>query len=132
MVAGLRQAAVLVQLPGANFAAAAAVQDDADAGCALGHLQRAFTHGWAGGGGGGGEDLRGQRYNLLTRGIGDRRVYCPPKIRPLRPAFQTTAAGRDKFTSPSGCFFFEERQRNTHHVEASEEEEGNSNHQHLG
>ena len=62
MVTGLRQAAVLVQLPGANFAAAAAVQDDAHAGCAMGHLQRAFTHGWAGG-----EDLYGQQQTLLTR-----------------------------------------------------------------
>lgn len=55
VVAGLPEAAVLVQLPGAHFAAAAAVQDDADAGRALGHLQRTVTRG--GTGGGGGEDL---------------------------------------------------------------------------
>lgn len=63
VVTRLCQAAVLIQLPGANFAAAAAVQDDADAGRALGHLQRAFTHGWAGGG----EDLHGQQYRVLTQ-----------------------------------------------------------------
>lgn len=62
VVTRLCQAAVLVQLPGANFAAAAAVQHDAHAGCAMGHLQRAFTHGWAGGGGG--QDLHGQQHNL--------------------------------------------------------------------
>lgn len=45
VVAGLGQAAVLVQLPGADFAAAAAVQDDAHAGCALGHLRLTLTHG---------------------------------------------------------------------------------------
>lgn len=55
MVTRLGQATVLVQLPGANFATAAAVQDDAHAGRALGHLQRTVTHG--GTGGGGGEDL---------------------------------------------------------------------------
>lgn len=48
VVAGLGQAAVLVQLPGADFAAAAAVQHDADARCALGHLQWTLTHGGAG------------------------------------------------------------------------------------
>ncbi len=62
VVTRLGQAAVLVQLPGANFAAAAAVQDDAHSGCALGHLQRTLTHGGAGGGGGG-EDLYSQQIN---------------------------------------------------------------------
>lgn len=57
VVTRLGEAAVLVQLPGANFAAAAAVQDDTHAGCALNHLQRTFTRGWARGG----EDLRGQQ-----------------------------------------------------------------------
>lgn len=47
VVAGLGQAAVLVQLPGANFAAAAAVQHHAHAGGALGHLQRTLAHGGA-------------------------------------------------------------------------------------
>lgn len=28
--------------------------------------------------------------------------------------------------------FYGERERETHHVETSEEEDGNSNHQHLG
>lgn len=52
VVAGLRQAAVFVQLPGAHFAAAAAVQDHAHAGCALGHLHCAQrAHGGARGGG---------------------------------------------------------------------------------
>lgn len=64
VVTRLGQAAVLVQLPGANFAAAAAVQDDAHAGCALGHLQRTLTHGGAGGGG---EDLYSQQQNLLLK-----------------------------------------------------------------
>lgn len=50
VVARLGQAAVLVQLPGANFAAAAAVQHHAHAGGALGHLQRTLAHGGAGGG----------------------------------------------------------------------------------
>lgn len=50
VVAGLGQAAVLVQLPGAHFAAAAAVQHHAHAGGALGHLQRTLAHGGAGGG----------------------------------------------------------------------------------
>lgn len=66
MVTRLGQATVLVQLPGANFAAAAAVQDDAHSGCALGHLQRTLTHGGAGGGGGG-EDLYGQQQNRLLK-----------------------------------------------------------------
>lgn len=57
VVARLGQAAVLVQLPGANSAAVTAVQDDAHAGCALGHLQLTLTHGGAGGWGGG-EDLQ--------------------------------------------------------------------------
>ena len=61
MVTRLGQAAVLVQLPGAHFAAAAAVQDDADAGCAFGHLQRTLTHEGAGGGG---EDLYSQQSTL--------------------------------------------------------------------
>lgn len=62
VVTGLGQTTVLVQLPGANFAAAAAIQDDTHAGCALGHLPRAITHGGAGGGGiGGGEDLYNQK-----------------------------------------------------------------------
>lgn len=69
VVTRLGQAAVLVQLPGAHFAAAAAVQDDAHAGGALGHLQRTVTHGGAGGGGGGGvgggEDLYSQQQNPL-------------------------------------------------------------------
>lgn len=47
VVTRLGQAAVLVQLPGADFAAAAAVQDHANTGCALGHLQRTLTHGGA-------------------------------------------------------------------------------------
>lgn len=58
VVARLREAAVLVQLPGAHFAAAAAVQDDAHAGCALGHLQRTVAHGGARRGG---EDLCAQQ-----------------------------------------------------------------------
>lgn len=65
VVTRLGQAAVLVQLPGANFAAAAAVQDDAHAGCALGHLHRTLTHG--GTGGGGREDLYSQQPNLLLK-----------------------------------------------------------------
>lgn len=74
VVTRLCQAAVLIQLPGANFAAAAAVQDDADAGCALGHLQWAFTHGWAGGG----EDLRGQQYKILTTELTECQVETKP------------------------------------------------------
>lgn len=50
MVARFGHAAVLVQLSGANFAAAAAVQDHAHARCALGHLRRTFTQGGARGG----------------------------------------------------------------------------------
>ena len=75
VVTRLGQAAVLVQLPGANFAAAAAVQDDADAGCALGHLPRALTHGGArrrgggGGGGGGREDLHSQRQKETKKNL---------------------------------------------------------------
>lgn len=61
VVTGLGQTTVLVQLPGANFAAAAAIQDDTHAGCALGHLPRAITHRGAGGGGIGGEDLYNQK-----------------------------------------------------------------------
>lgn len=74
MVAGLGQAAVLVQLPGANFAAAAAVQHHAHAGGALGHLQRTLAHGGAGGGGGGvggdggGEDLYSQTTESIIEG----------------------------------------------------------------
>ena len=64
VVTRLGQAAVLVQLPGANFAMAAAVQDDAHAGCALGHLRRTLTHRGAGGGG---ADLYSQRQNLLLK-----------------------------------------------------------------
>lgn len=59
VVTRLSQAAVLVELPGADFAAAAAVQDDAHTGCALGHLQRTLTHGGARGGGR--EDLNSQQ-----------------------------------------------------------------------
>lgn len=73
VVTRLCQAAVLIQLPGANFAAAAAVQDDADAGCALGHLQRAFTHGWAGGG----EDLHGQQHKILTSELTECHIDFP-------------------------------------------------------
>lgn len=61
VVTRLGQATVLVQLPGANFAAAAAVQDDAHSRRALWHLQRTLTHGGAGGGG---EDLYSQQQNL--------------------------------------------------------------------
>lgn len=63
MVARLGEAAVLVQLPGANFAVAAAVQDHAHTGGTLGHLQRTLTH--RGAGGGGGEDLYSQQQSLL-------------------------------------------------------------------
>lgn len=73
VVTRLCQAAVLIQLPGANFAAAAAVQDDADAGCALGHLQRAFTHGWAGGG----EDLHGRQHKILTSELTECHIDFP-------------------------------------------------------
>lgn len=79
VVTGLCQAAVLIQLPGANFAAAAAVQDDADAGRALGHLQRAFTHGWAGGGG---EDLHGQQYRVLTSELTETKPLSSSHNRP--------------------------------------------------
>lgn len=96
VVTRLCQAAVFIQLPGANFAAAAAVQDDAHAGCALGHLQRAFTHGWAGGGGGG-EDLHGQQYNLLTTEVKECRHQQPPKIKPLSPSH-----GQTKHIRPLG------------------------------
>lgn len=73
VVTRLGQATVLVQLPGANFAAAAAVQDDAHAGCALGHLRRTFTHGGARRGG---EDLHSQRQNpLLTTGTSEDMPY---------------------------------------------------------
>lgn len=65
VVTRLGQATVLVQLPGANFAVAAAVQDDAHAGCALGHLQRTVIHGGARGGGG--EDLYSQQQNPLLK-----------------------------------------------------------------
>jgi len=61
VVARFGQTAVLVQLLGANFAAAAAVQDDANAGCALGHRQRTLTHGGAIGGG---DDLHNQQDNI--------------------------------------------------------------------
>lgn len=44
VVTGLGQAAILIQLPGTNFATTATVQDHADTGCALGHLQRTLTH----------------------------------------------------------------------------------------
>lgn len=54
MVAGLRLAAVLVELLGADLAAAAAVPDQADSGGALGRLQGAVA-----GGGAGGERLQG-------------------------------------------------------------------------
>ena len=66
VVTRLGQATVLVQLPGANFAAVTAVQDDAHAGCALGHL-RTNTHGGARGGGGSGEDLYSQQQNHLLK-----------------------------------------------------------------
>lgn len=62
VVTRLGQAAVLIQLPGANFAATAAVQDDAHAGCTLGHLRQTLTHGGAIGGG---EDLYSHQQNLL-------------------------------------------------------------------
>lgn len=64
MVTRLGQAAVLVQLPGAHFAAPAAVQDDAHAGRALGHLLWTLTHGGAGGRG---KDLYSQQQNLLLK-----------------------------------------------------------------
>lgn len=79
VVAGLGQAAVLVQLPGANFAAAAAVQHHAHAGGALGHLQRTLAHGGAGrgggvggdGGDGGGEDLYSHTTESVVEGTSE-------------------------------------------------------------
>lgn len=94
VVTRLCQAAVLIQLPGANFAAAAAVQDDAHAGCALGHLQRAFTHGWAGGGG---EDLHGQQYNLLTTEVTECPLRLTPKLNLSAPH-----TGKPKHIRPLG------------------------------
>lgn len=64
VVTRLSQAAVLVQLPGAHFAAPAAVQDDAHAGRALGHLLWTLTRGGAGGRG---EDLYSQQQNRLLK-----------------------------------------------------------------
>lgn len=64
VVTRLGQAAVLVELPGAHFAAPAAVQDDAHAGRALGHLLWTLTHGGAGGRA---EDLYNQQQNLLLK-----------------------------------------------------------------
>lgn len=77
VVAGLGQPAVLVQLPGANFAAAAAVQHHAHAGGTLGHLEWALAHGGAGrgggghgvGGDGGGEDLHSQATESIIEGV---------------------------------------------------------------
>ena len=54
MVAGLRFAAVLVELLGADLTAAAGVPDQPDSGGALGSLQGAVA-----GGGAGGESLEG-------------------------------------------------------------------------
>lgn len=91
VVAGFGQAAVLVQLPGANFAAAAAVQHHADAGGALGHLQRTLAHGGAGGGGGGdggdrgGEDLHSPTTVMLWR---DREPRKQRAITQLRVCFK--------------------------------------------
>lgn len=47
MVAGLCLAAVLVQLPSTDFAAAAAVKHEADTRRTLGYLQWAFAPSWA-------------------------------------------------------------------------------------
>lgn len=79
VVARLGQAAVLVQLPGANFAVAAAVQDHAHAGGALGHLQRTLTHRGAGGGG---EDLYSQQQSLLetTHAQNSGEIHTIPYI----------------------------------------------------
>lgn len=49
VVAGLRFAAVLVELFGADLTAAAAIPDQSDSRGALGRLQRAVAGGWAGG-----------------------------------------------------------------------------------
>lgn len=70
VVTRLGQAAVLIQLPGANFAAAATVQHEAHTGCTLGHLRQTLARGGAGGGGG--EDLYShQQKPLLNAGTSD-------------------------------------------------------------
>lgn len=77
VVAGLRLAAVFVELFGADLAAAAAVSDQPDSRGALGRLQGAV----AGGGAGGerleaGEEARETRCRAL-----ERRRSCPRKGR---------------------------------------------------
>lgn len=105
VVAGLRFAAVLVELLGADLTTAAAVPDQPDSRGALGRLQGAVA-----GGGAGGESLEGRKdsretrrgepregtgvYDAVGRGVSDRVRPAHPGQRCVRQEATDTSLRR--------------------------------------
>lgn len=130
VVTRLGQAAVLIQLPGANFAAAAAVQDDAHAGCTLGHLRQTLTHGGARGEG---VDLYSHQQKLPLN-AGTSEVFRQKKSQQITLIERLTYFPRPSIKNvTSEMFTFHisfQKYRSTYQAEASKEGKDNCKHQH--